>query len=330
MQYRDLARVIHRAAAGLPVGCDEAAFQQVVEYELRRRRVEFQRQPHLQSSTGQLLIPDLLVEDVAIELKAKPNGWPSSKKVGEQLASYLFVDSIKAAVLAFLDVSTMKVQLVHRQKGQGWQSGLMNPSSLMVIDGGLVLQGEVGRGPLTQADYEAMKRATSNWRDTLLLMTLRATGFRCVEVCRLQFRDLGVQEGRYWYFMVRRAKRRKRDSDVEPVFISPLLGQPLTAWAQGQNRGPLETLFGLKERQLRNIVYASSLKALGRRANPHLFREFYIGTVANISRDMNLAQPGDYMVASKLVGHTSVKTTMDWYVRLPVQVRIAIGERIAV
>ena len=59
-----------------------------------------------------------------------------------------------------------------------------------VIPAPPVLRGSIAQGPLDQGAYEAMKRKTKSWRDTLLLMFLRNTGFRPIEVARLEARHL--------------------------------------------------------------------------------------------------------------------------------------------
>src|SRR3989304_2296864 len=54
---------------------------------------------------------------------------------------------------------------------------MMNTSITPVPLTSITQQGRVVTGPLTQADYEEMKRHTRDWRGTLLLMLFRATGF---------------------------------------------------------------------------------------------------------------------------------------------------------
>src|SRR3989304_7489128 len=80
---------------------------------------------------------------------------------------------------------------------------MMNTSITPVPLTSITQQGRVVTGPLTQADYEEMKRHTRDWRDTLLLMLFRATGFRPVEVSRILYSHLDRQGPAYLVWMRR-------------------------------------------------------------------------------------------------------------------------------
>lgn len=193
----------------------------------------------------------------------------------------------------------------------------------------LVVQGQVVVNPLTQADYEAMKRHTRTWRDNLLLQLLRNTGFRPIEVENLLASHLEHQ-GPLYFVAVKRAKKRVKNNPFEALFISPNLGQPLTEYIRGQRLKLTDPIFGIRTRQLRNVVEDAGLKAIGRPVQPKEFRRLYIRTVAGIAASVLGFAPQHLVVAQKMVGHESVRTTWDWYFELTLDERRQIQECIPV
>lgn len=193
----------------------------------------------------------------------------------------------------------------------------------------LTVQGEVVTAPLTQADYEAMRRRTRIWRDNLILQVLRNTGFRPIEVERLQVAHF-ERQGPMYFVAVKRAKKRSKDLPFDAVFLSPDLGQPLVEYIRGQHLKPTEAIFGVKTRQIRNIVEAAGMAAIGRPVQPKEFRRFYIRTVAQIAAQVLGWAPQHLEVSQKMVGHESVRTTWDWYFELTLDERRQIQERIPV
>jgi len=205
----------------------------------------------------------------------------------------------------------------------------MNTSITPVPLTSITQQGRVVTGPLTQADYEEMKRHTRDWRDTLLLMLFRATGFRPVEVSRILYSHLDRQGPAYLVWM-RRAKKRKRDLPYEAIYLNPPLGQALFAYAVGQHVEPDGRVFAISTRQMERVVGAAGLAALGRHVMPKEFRRLYIVTVAEIAAQVVGYAPQHMEIAQKMVGHERVNTTWDWYVMLSTDQRRAIQERVPV
>lgn len=195
--------------------------------------------------------------------------------------------------------------------------------------GRITVQGEVVYSPLSQADYESMKRRTRTWRDTLLLMLLRNTGFRPIEIERLQVSHFERQGPMYWV-AVKRAKKRVKDLPFDVLFISPNLGHPLEEYIRGQRLRQADPIFGIKTRQLRNIVETAGLAAIGRLVQPKEFRRMYIRTVAGNAAQVLGFAPQHLEVAQKMVGHESVRTTWDWYFELTLDERRRIQELIPV
>lgn len=190
-------------------------------------------------------------------------------------------------------------------------------------------QGHVVTGPLTQADYEGMKRETKCWRDTLLLMTFRNTGFRPKEIAALEARHIDRQ-GPAYLVWVHRAKKRKADLPDEGVYLNPMLGQALIAWVQGQALKPSDKVFGLSTRQMQRIVNEAGFRAIGRVVVPKEFRRMYVRTVAKIAPEVIGFGPQHFHAASKMVGHVKTQTTQEWYWELTVDERRAIQERVQV
>jgi integrase len=171
----------------------------------------------------------------------------------------------------------------------------------------MTIQGLLIANPLTQADYEAMKRHTRIWRDTLLLMLLRNSGFRPIEVENLQVAHFEHQ-GQVYFVAVRRTKNRSKDNPFDALFISPNLGQPLTGYIRGQRLKPTDSIFGIRPRQLRNMVEAAGLAAISRLVQPREYRRFFIRTVAQFAASVLGFAPQHLQVAQKMVGHESVRS----------------------
>lgn len=191
----------------------------------------------------------------------------------------------------------------------------------------IVVQGRVITGPLTQGDYEAMTRNTRCWRDTLLLMLLRNTGFRPIEIQALQVGHIDRNGPMFWLY-AERAKKRYPTADI--LFLNPELGHPLEAYIRGEKLGPTSLVFNIKTRQIRNIVGDAGLRAIGRPVQPKEFRRFYIRTVAQIAAQVLGWDSRHMEVAQKMIGHESVRTTWDWYFELTLEERRQIQERVPV
>src|SRR3989304_2704690 len=114
---------------------------------------------------------------------------------------------------------------------------MMNTSITPVPLTSITQQGRVVTGPLSQGGAEEMKRHTRDWRDTLLLMLFRATGFRPVEVSRILYSHLDRQGPAYLVWM-RRAKKRKRDLPYEAIYLNPPLGPGPLPYTAGPHVEP--------------------------------------------------------------------------------------------
>ena len=114
------------------------------------------------------------------------------------------------------------------------------------------------------------------------------------------------------------------------LFLDTNLGQPLVEYVKGQQLATTSQVFGISDRQLRNIVYNASEAALGYWAEPKAFRRFYIRTVAEVSAQVLGFAPQHMEVAQKMVGHEHVSISWDWYFELTVDERRRIQEMIPV
>lgn len=187
---------------------------------------------------------------------------------------------------------------------------------------------EMEDGLLTHEQYEMMKRHTRIWRDTLMLMLYRNTGFRPVEVMTRQARHVR-QWGSAYYILVTRAKKGEKAKE-EAVYLNPMLGQPLIEWTRGQNMRPADPLFGVKKRMMQYVAEETGMKAIGRPVKLKEFRRLYVRTVAQIAPQVVGYTPQHLLVAQRMVGHESIKTTTQFYWDLDARERREIQERIPV
>ncbi len=75
-----------------------------------------------------------------------------------------------------------------------------------------VPDGEIAQDPLDQHHYEAFRACLPTWRDVLIAKTLRSTGFRVMELLRLEGRHYTLS-GPDFSLLVRRSKRRARQGE---------------------------------------------------------------------------------------------------------------------
>ncbi len=93
------------------------------------------------------------------------------------------------------------------------------PQTLTVADG------EIVQDPLDQHQYEAFRACLPTWRDVLIAKTLRSTGFRVMELLRLEGHHCFLS-GPDFSLLVRRSKRRARQGEYERVYLPPGLVLP--------------------------------------------------------------------------------------------------------
>ena len=154
------------------------------------------------------------------------------------------------------------------------------------------------RDTLTQGEYETFRDALTNWRDRLICMVLRNTGLRINEVLELQVRFCAL-DGPSSIIYIQRSKKR---------------GQAETE--------PTDKVFNIKDRALRYAFEKAGITALGRPVQPKEFRSLFVQTMVDGGVDM--------ATASKMVGHTDIRTTQKHYYTLSAVRRQVIGEGIPV
>lgn len=215
------------------------------------------------------------------------------------------------------------------------------PAMQVVYDPTEPLRRLARQSGLTQEQYEAIKgywlrsQKKDSWRNVLLIMLMRNTGFRPCEIVRPQKRDprqyfgeaplracdVGQGGGMYWV-NVRRAKK-KEIPDYEAVILNPNLGKPLIDFIVGHHLQPTAPLFDINTRQMANIWYEACEATLGYKREPTCLRDLFVTTVSQLANKIVGYTAEDLGIASKLVGHSKVRTTRAFYEKLtPEQVRL--------
>jgi site-specific recombinase XerD len=190
-----------------------------------------------------------------------------------------------------------------------------------------MLDAPLMRDTLTQGEYETFRDALTNWRDRLICMVLRNTGLRINEVLGLQVRSckLPTLENPASILLIQRSKKRGQ-AETEPIYINPNLGVQLKTYIQVANKGsslkPTDKVFNIKARGLRTAFEKAGITALGRPVQPKEFRSLFVQTMVDGGVDM--------ATASKMVGHTDIRTTQKHYYTLSAVRRQMIGEGIPV
>ena len=187
-----------------------------------------------------------------------------------------------------------------------------------------MLDAPLMRDTLTQGEYETFRDALTNWRDRLICMVLRNTGLRINEVLGLQVRFCAL-DGPSSIIYIQRSKKRGQ-AETEPIYINPNLGVQLKTYIQVANKGsslkPTDKVFNIKDRALRYAFEKAGIIALGRPVQPKEFRSLFVQTMVDGGVDM--------ATASKMVGHTDIRTTQKHYYTLSAVRRQMIGEGIPV
>lgn len=208
---------------------------------------------------------------------------------------------------------------------------------------------ELAASRLTQEQYEGIKgywlrsSKPEAWRNVLMLMLLRNTGFRPSEVVRPQKSkprkhfDWGaylaagqvIQYGPVYWVNVLRAKKRERPEPT-PMYLNPVLGRPLFEYIKGNNLKETDPVFAMNTRQLANVWYEACEATLGFKKEPTSLRDLYVTTVSRLAREIVGYGHEDMVIASKMVGHEDVRTTRGFYEKLTPEERRAIQERVPV
>ncbi len=134
-------------------------------------------------------------------------------------------------------------------------------------------------------------------RDYVLIGCLLYMGLRVGELCRLTKDQVDLAEGYVRYVGGRKVKREVL------VPIHPALREDLAAYMRTV-RGP--RLFPLTVRAVEKLVKRVAAEAgVRRRVWPHLFRHTFVTLLRK--------QGADWKQIQALVGHSSIKVTMDFY-----------------
>jgi integrase/recombinase XerD len=170
-------------------------------------------------------------------------------------------------------------------------------------------------------EHEAMViwTETKNPRIRCFVKTLWFTGLRISEILRLTVRD-GRRIGIDYSLSITRSKKRKTQPELLP--IPRELGQSLDDYIQSANLKPSERLFPGHENAYRYQVRQLARKAgieNWQKIHPHSFRH---------GRVYNLASKGIHpYVLSKLMGHSSLGITLQYYQPTEVDLRAAIKSK---
>lgn len=192
------------------------------------------------------------------------------------------------------------------------------------------LNGRVAQDTLTQDEYERFKAALPSWRDRLITMLLRNTGLRINELLGLEVRNFALDGPAYIVYVIR--SKKAQNTEYDPIYINPDLGVQLKDYIKVHGYKQIETLFGggnntrdprkITDRGLRQVFERTGLVAIGRKVKPKDFRSFFTQTMVDGGVPMAMA--------SKMMGHTSEKTTQAHYYKLSADRRRVIGEGISV
>ena len=183
------------------------------------------------------------------------------------------------------------------------------------------LDAPVMKDILTQAEYEAFRDSFRNFRDRLICMVLRNTGLRVNEVLSLTVRQCNL-DGPASFLYIQRTKKREKP-EYERIYLVPGLGVQLRDFIKGSPLKPTDRVFDIKSRGLRYAFTNAGMVALGRPVQPKEFRSFFVQTMVDV---LNVPMAA----ASKMVGHSDVRTTQKHYYELTADRRQWIGEGIPV
>lgn len=193
------------------------------------------------------------------------------------------------------------------------------------------------RQPLSQDDYEKLKISVAEigkWRDTVLVMLLRATGLRISEVLGsrvakgpLRPGQKGLtperigREGPNVYVLVWRGKKKAKDQGWERIYLPPGFASQLEQYIKGNHIGAMDLLFPVSRQQVFQLYQKAGRRAIGRPINPHELRALY---ETHLIQAMGVPLP----VASKMLGHKDIKVTMEHYYSVNAEEKKEIQRRI--
>jgi integrase len=169
---------------------------------------------------------------------------------------------------------------------------------------------------VAESEAWAIWLAAKSLRIEAFIKTLWHTGLRISEVLRLRVTDLR-QEGLYFTLIVTRSKKRKTEPERLP--IPGELGEALSTYIKADSLRPNALLFPGHENTYRYEIRICARKAgieNWAKVHPHSFRH---------GRVYDLAQRGTHpYVLSKLMGHSSLGITLQYYQPTEADLRAAI------
>lgn len=189
---------------------------------------------------------------------------------------------------------------------------------------------QVDPGPLTDADYEALKDAMSDYKYLLFVKLLRCTGVRKGELLSRHpehCQRVYVSGDMSYAILFHRSKKGDNGDNndrLDPLFIPVTLGLELDNFIQERSIKPREPIFQghkpgvtLSSRAVEKAFERAS-KLIGRRVTAHMLRHYF----SNWYLDRG-ASPHD---VSQLLGHNDVKTTLQHYHEQHLEKRRHFGE----
>lgn len=299
IDWRYLYRLIHRAADGLSDNPATEDFHRYIEYELRKSRFREAARLRPLGKDG----PDFLIDSVAV---AAVVGNAVRK---QRLERYAAVEGIQVALGVRFDAGKRTVAF-----DRIWK----NPTAAIATTASVPIV--ITPDPLTHTDYEAIKAALPNWRDMLLVKVLRTTGLRISETLKITT-DRVKPVGPDVVIFIQRSKRpTKRLQDTwDRILMQPVIGKELASYIDGQGLPLGARIWPISRVQAWRIIFNAGQKAIGRGVHPHEFRGLYIRTAINFGYPLS--------AVAKMVGHTSSKTTEQWYYELTAEQRDEIQRR---
>lgn len=185
---------------------------------------------------------------------------------------------------------------------------------------------KVDQGPLTQDDYERLKDSMPSYSYLLIVKLLRCTGLRISELLSIT-PSQKMRVGASHCIVVKRSKKRGNEEDkLDAIFIHPEMGIELDSYIKDHFRKHTEPIFQGNKLGLRltnralEYVFRQASEKIERKVTPHMLRSFFSNYL------MDNGVPVD--VASKMLGHNNVKTTLEHYRQLTMDTRQRIGEAI--
>lgn len=147
------------------------------------------------------------------------------------------------------------------------------------------------------------KRYFNSRRNHTMINLFLHTGLRLSEMLYLKWKDINLMTGQL------KVVQGKGNKD-RIIWINDDMLQELCTWREDQceNLGKTDYVFSsrtlkrLRDRDVRDMIYKYSEKALNKRINPHMLRHTYATDLYRSTNDIRLVQ--------RALGHSDLSTTM--------------------